>query len=211
LVFSASGSHSGFSFLKSVKRCEIIYNLVPQQNKGGIKAFIGIGKVFYQIGKRLEIINQADSNVDKLMEVASLGDPYKYDFTKYYKGDVLDLNFSGFMKSIDRFLKRQKKVPKEEVAASFQESITEILFEKIIKLAGIKKVKEIHIAGGISENKYLEKKLKDRIKKEKLPFILRYPAKKEYRLDNAAMIGSLAYYQKKYNIKFINFKPQITY
>jgi len=210
LIFSASGSHSDFSLLESIKRCEVIYDLVPQQNKGGIKTFIGIGKVFYQIGKRLEIITSADSSVDKLIKVASLGNPYKYDFTKYYKGNILDLNFSEFMKSIDKFLKRQKKVLKEDVAASFQESITEILANKIIKLAGIKKVKEIHIAGGISENKYLEKKLKDQIRKEKLSFILRYPIKKEYKLDNAAMIGCLAYYQQKHHIKFINFKPNIT-
>ena len=43
-----------------------------------------------------------------------------------------------------------------------------------------------------------------------MPFILRYPVKKEYRLDNAAMIGALGYYQDKYKIKFVNFKPNIT-
>jgi len=79
-----------------------------------------------------------------------------------------------------------------------------------MELAKIKKAKEIHIAGGISENKYLEKKLKGKIGKENFPFVLRYPIKKEYRLDNAAMIGALAYYQQKYKIKFANFWPQVT-
>jgi tRNA A37 threonylcarbamoyltransferase TsaD len=57
---------------------------------------------------------------------------------------------------------------------------------------------------------YLEKKLKEKIKKEDLSFALRYPVKKQYRLDNAAMIGCLAYYQKKYKVKFKNFEPNVT-
>jgi len=208
LVFSASGSHSDFSLLKNKKECEIIYDTVPKQDKGEIKVFLGIGKIFYQMGKRLGIITSADSDIKKLTKAASQGNPYKFNFIKYYKKPLLDLNFSDFMNSIDKFI---NKGSVNDIAASFQESINEILSDKIIKLAKIKKAKEIHIVGGISENKHLEKKLKERIKKEKLPFILRYPVKQEYRLDNAAMIGCLAYYKQKYKIKFINFSPKITH
>jgi len=218
LVFSASGSHSNFSLLKNKKECKIIYDTVPRQNKGKIKVFLGIGKIFYQMGKRLGIITPFDSSINKLIKTALQGDLQRFNFVKYYQGPLLDLNFSDFMNLIDIFLKKQEKKSAElspkiikDVAASFLESITEILANKIIKLAKIKKAKEIHIAGGISENKHLENKLKEKIKKEKLPFILRYPVKGEYRLDNAAMIGALAYYQQKYHIKFINFKPQITH
>lgn len=218
LVFSASGSHSNFSLLENIKKCEIIYDMVPKQNKGGIKTFIGIGKVFYQIGRRLGVITPVDSGVNKLTKVAFQGNPYKFNFVKYYHRSLLDLNFSNFMKLVDNFIKKEeKKLTKlsakfiRDISASFQESITKILVDKIIKLAKIKKAKEIHIVGGISENKYLKKKLKEKIRKEKLLFVLRYPVKKEYRLDNAAMIGVLGYYQQKYNIKFINFRPQITH
>ena len=217
LIFSASGSHSDFSLLRDIKRCEIIYDTVPRQNTGKVEIFIGIGKLFYRIGKRLGLITPDDSGVNKLIKAAFQGNPYKFNFIKYYQGPLLDLDFSNFMKSIDRFLKKEeKKSPRlsaqfiRDVAASFQESITEILADKIIKLSKIKKAKEIHMAGGISENKYLEKKLKGKIRKEKLSFVLRYPVKREYRLDNAAMIGALAYYQQKHNIKFVNFKPNIT-
>jgi N6-L-threonylcarbamoyladenine synthase len=213
LVFSASGSHSDFVLLNNKNECRVIYGAVPQKAKGEINVFIGIGKIFYQMGKDLGVITSADAGVSKLMEVAKKGDVRKFDFVKYYQRPVLDLNFSGFMDSINRFIKKKKQLsPKliNDIAASFQESITKILTDKIIKLAENKKVKEIHIAGGISENKYLENKLKQRIEKEKLPFVLRYPAKKQYRLDNAAMIGCLAHYQKKYKIKFKNFKPNIT-
>ncbi len=218
LVFSASGSHSGF-FLESEKECEVIYDAVPEQNKGGVKAFIGIGKIFLETGKKLGIIAPDDSNVNKLIKFASFGNPHRFDFTRYYSNSLLNFDFSDFTESRSQFIDEEKKKTGgrfsvgfiRNVAASFQESITEILSEKIIRLAGDKRAKEIHITGGISEDRYLEKKIKRKIKSGNFPFILRYPIKKEYRLDNAAMIGALAYYQQKYKIKFINFNPKITH
>jgi len=216
LVFSASGSHSDFSLLKNMKTCQTIFDTVPKQAKGEVKFFIGIGKIFYQVGKKLGVIPSTEAGVGKLIKASSQGNPNRFDFTKFYKGHLLNLNFFDFMESIDDFVKKEKRKTKssnqfiKDVAASFQESITRILIDKIIKLAQMKKAQEIHIAGGISENKYLENKLKQKIKKEKLDFILRYPTKKDYRLDNAAMIGALAYYQEKYKIKFKGFEANIT-
>jgi len=213
LVFSASGSHSDISLLKNISQYQNIYDTVPRKDEGDIKVFVGIGKIFYQLGKELGLIKTSDSGPKKLIEATGKGNPFKFDFTKYYHGKLLDLNFFDFMDSINKFVRKKKRLSSElinNIAASFQESITEILTNKILKLAEIKKAKEIHIAGGISENKYLENKLKQKIKKEKLDFVLRYPTKKDYRLDNAAMIGALAYYQEKYKIKFKGFEPNIT-
>ena len=215
LVFSASGSHSDFFLIKDINQSQSLCSNVAIKNFGGIQTFIGIGKIFRAIGKSLSLIRPIDktASIKKTINAMDKGDSFKYDFTKYYKGELLDLNFFSFLNSINKFIEKQTKKSikiTNDIAASFQESITKILAQKIFKLAQMKKVKEIHITGGISENKYLENKLKQEIKKQKLDFILRYPIKKEYRLDNAAMIGSLAYYQEKYKIKFKNFKPNIT-
>jgi tRNA A37 threonylcarbamoyltransferase TsaD len=77
-------------------------------------------------------------------------------------------------------------------------------------LARIKRAKEIHVAGGISENICLKVRLEKKIDEINNSFILRYPVKREYRLDNAAMIGCLGYFQQKYKIKFRYFTPNIT-
>jgi len=209
LVFSASGSHSGFSLLPDKKRCRVLFDEAPHQKKGEVQIFLGVGKVFYQMGKRLGLITPADPDIHKLIKAAKQGNPYRFDFSSCYQGPLLDLNFYDFMDSIDKFAKK-RKADVNDVAASFQESINQILKNKIMELARIKKAKEIHIVGGISENKDLKNKLKEEIKKERNSYVLRYPAKKQYRLDNAAMIGCLAYYQEKYKIKFKNFEPKIT-
>lgn len=222
LAFSSSGSHSNFSLLKTPKICEVIYDEVPQEVKGKVKTVIGIGKIFYQMGRELDIITPSDETIkgslNKLIKMMSQGNPHKFEFTDYYKGALFNFDFTDFMKKISKIIKQKKnrrgelnEKLKKDMAASFQESITEILTNKILKLAEIKKVNEIYITGGISENNYLKRKLERKIKQERLSLILRYPLKKEYRLDNAAMIGALAYYQQKYNIKFVNFKPNITY
>jgi len=220
LVFSASGSHSDFFLIKNIKSSESICSKVGIKDFGGVQTFIGIGKIFWFFSKSLGTFKPTDKKpsifMERTLRAMSQGNPFKYDFIPYYKGELLDLNFSEFLEKVDQFIRQQKKKrrlsPKNlnDIAASFQESITEILARKMFKLAQMKKAKEIHVAGGISENTYLEGKLKQKIKDEKLPFVLRYPTKKEYRLDNAAMIGALAYYQKKYKIKFKNFEPNIT-
>ena len=215
LVFSASGSHSDFFLIKDINQSQSLSRDVAIKDFGGVQTFIGVGKIFRALGKSLGLIrpNDKTASMERTIKAMNKGNAFKFGFTKYYKGELLNLNFFNYLESINKFIKQKRRLsPKlvNNIAASFQESITEILAQKIFKLAKMKKVKEIHIAGGISENKYLEKKLKQGIKKQKLPLILRYPAKKQYRLDNAAMIGCLAYYQKKYKIKFKNFKPNIT-
>jgi N6-L-threonylcarbamoyladenine synthase len=215
LVFSASGSHSGFYLITGLDECKVIYDRVPKETVGNTETFIGIGKLFDKIGRRLNITS-SESDIKKVLVIMSKGNSHKYDFVSGYSGGLFDFDFSELMLMVDKLIWRQERESKinprfiGDIAASFQESLCEILSRKIIEIAGIIRVREVHICGGISNNDYLRKKLKRKIAKEKLSFNLCYPLKKEYGLDNAAMIGALAHYQQKYKIKFVNFKPQIT-
>jgi len=215
LVFSASGSHSGFSLITGLNECKILYDRVPKETVGNTETFIGIGKLFDKISRSLNIVS-SESDIKKFVKIASKGNSHKFDFISGYRGGLFDFDFSELILMIDKLKWKQERKSKmnpkfiQDVAASFQESICAILTRKIFEVAEITKAKEIHINGGISNDEYLKKKLRKKIAKEKLDFVLRYPAKKEYRLDNAAMIGALAYYQQKYKIKFANFWPQVT-
>ncbi len=215
LAFSASGSHSGFSLITGFNECRIIYDRVPKETSGNAETFVGIGKFFDKIGRNLNIAS-SESDIKKLIKIMSKGNPYKFDFVSGYRGGLFDFDFSELMLMVDKLKWRQERKSKmsprfiQDVAASFEESICGILARKIFEVVEITGAKEIHINGGISENECLKKKLKEKITKEKLDFVLRYPVKREYGLDNAAMIGVLAYYQQKYKIKFANFRPQIT-
>ena len=85
-----------------------------------------------------------------------------------------------------------------DLCASIQYTIVEILLEKLEKAINKTGIKKIAIAGGVSANSYLRKKLEDLSKNKK--YTLSIP-KIEYCTDNAAMIAIAGLYKYK-NKKF---------
>ena len=72
--------------------------------------------------------------------------------------------------------------------------MTDELCDKVIRAALLSGLKKIVIAGGVGANSMLRAKLDERCKKEGIEIY--YPVLK-YCTDNAAMIGSAAYYYAK--------------
>ena len=83
-----------------------------------------------------------------------------------------------------------------DLCASIQYTIVEILLEKLEKAINKTGIKKIAIAGGVSANSYLRKKLEDLSKNKK--YTLSIP-KIEYCTDNAAMIAMAGYFKYKQN------------
>ena len=88
---------------------------------------------------------------------------------------------------------RQKNIDisKEDVAASFQQSVIEVLVEKAIMAAKENNTKTLALAGGVAANEGLRSLMFKRCGDEGIE--LKYPSK-VLCTDNAAMIGSVAYY-----------------
>ena len=83
------------------------------------------------------------------------------------------------------------------IHASIQESIVSILIEKIEKASELTNINNIVIAGGVSANSYLRKKLLELGEKNSYSNI--YIPKFEYCTDNAAMIAIAGKYKYLYN------------
>ena len=86
--------------------------------------------------------------MDELMKIMDEGDNKKFDFKRYYQGELLNLDFSGFLRKVFNFIDKHgalldgNKNYVKNLAASFQESLTEILSQKIMKMAAKKHVRE---------------------------------------------------------------------
>lgn len=217
LVFTASGSHSDFSHLSDKNSYQLIYNTIPTESGDGAQRFIGIGKLFYQFSSLLFPENKGKEAFTKLIGILAKGDKDKLGFRKFYEGAIFDLDFTIFMERIAEYIYAQKKSKqglssskKQEIALSWQATLVDILCEKIIYLAHMLGVKEVHIAGGISVNTYFKQVLRQRLQDEIPGVYLRLPVKKSYSFDNAAMIGILAYWQSKLNINLSSYKPIVT-
>ncbi len=130
--------------------------------------------------------------IDRL---AKEGNPDAFKFNKP-KLENYDYSFSGIKTSVLYFIQKEvRKNPdfiKEnlnDLCASVQKCIIEILMNKLEKAAKDLNVNEVAIAGGVSANSALRKAMEDN--KEKLGWNIYIP-KFEYTTDNAAMIAMVA-------------------
>lgn len=153
------------------------------------------GEAFDKSAKILGLQYPGGPLIDKY---AKEGNPTAFKFTKPRVKD-LEFSFSGLKSNILQLIQREQKKEVdfiknnlEDLCASIQNTIIEILLEKVgnaVKETGIKR---IAIAGGVSANSGLRTALKDREKSHNWKV---YIPKFEYCTDNAAMIAIVGYHK----------------
>ena len=173
----ASGGHTQIINVTSFTEYEIIGTTLDD----------ACGEAFDKIGRLLGLPYPGGPNLEKL---ATNGNPSAFSLPEG-KVNPYDFSFSGLKTAV---LRLTQKLPENynraDLAASFQENVTNTLVKKILNAAKEKDAKKIVIAGGVSANKTLRKKLLD---KSDLPV---YMPDLKYCTDNAAMIASAGYLLK---------------
>jgi N6-L-threonylcarbamoyladenine synthase len=101
----------------------------------------------------------------------------------------------GRAKGDEKRAQLRSDISVNDVAASFQEAVTDILVEKTARAAKEHGVTEIFMAGGVSANQMLRQKMR---KETELP--VRYPPL-NLCTDNAAMIAAAAYYRYELGLR----------
>ncbi|MBE6286759.1 MAG: tRNA (adenosine(37)-N6)-threonylcarbamoyltransferase complex transferase subunit TsaD [Mediterranea massiliensis] len=137
--------------------------------------------------------------IDRL---ARQGNPKAYTFSKPHIPG-LDYSFSGlktsFLYSLRDWTKEEPNFienHKEDLAASLEATIVEILMDKLRKAAKQYKIKEIALAGGVSANTGLRNAFHDHARR--LGWKVYIP-KFGYTTDNAAMIAMTGYFKYQDN------------
>ncbi len=182
ICLTVSGGHTLIVLVRDYFDMEIIGKTIDD----------AAGEAFDKTGKILNLDYPAGPIIDKL---AKEGNPDAFKFNKPNM-EGYDYSFSGLKTSILYFI--QKEVKKNEnfiqenlndLCASVQKTVIDILMKKVEKAAVDFDIKEIAIAGGVSANSALRKAMQDR--KETLGWSIYIP-KFEYTTDNAAMIAMVA-------------------
>lgn len=129
------------------------------------------------------------------------GNSRAIDFTRaLINEDTYDFSFSGLKTAVINYVhnKKQKneKINIADIAASFQETVIDMLISKVMKAVNNYKTKSVMLSGGVAANKALRERLQKELQNIALP--LYYPDNKLC-TDNAAMIASVAYYKYKKN------------
>lgn len=153
------------------------------------------GEAFDKAAKIMGLAYPGGPLIDKF---AQLGDSNKFKFSKP-KMPAFDYSFSGLKTGILYFLQKETKANpnfiqenRNDLCASIQKTIIEILFEKLdlaVKATGINR---IAIAGGVSANSELRSTLQ---KREDSHAWKTFIPKFEFCTDNGAMIAISGYYK----------------
>lgn len=183
LCLTISGGHTQIVKITSYFTMEVIGETLDD----------AVGEAFDKSAKILGLPYPGGPFVDKY---AKLGNPDAFQFSKPKMAD-LNFSFSGLKTGILYFI--QKKVKENptfieenlnDICASIQRTIVEILFDKLEKAVELTGIKHIAIAGGVSANSEIRATLK--ATEEKFGWKTYIP-KFEYTTDNAGMIAIVGY------------------
>ena len=184
-----SGGHTQIVFVKNYFDMEIIGETLDD----------AIGETFDKCGKMLGLPYPAGPHIDKHSKI---GNPNKFKFTKPRVGG-LNYSFSGLKTGFMRYIQKEKNnnnnfIPTEleNLCASLQLTIVEILYEKIILAIKQTGINRVVFGGGVSCNSGIIEKFKQN---ENIENYKSYFPKFEYTTDNAAMIAMVGYLKYKNN------------
>lgn len=130
-------------------------------------------------------------------ECAKSGNEKAIDFPRaMLEKDSYDFSFSGLKTAVLNYLnsKKQKneEISKEDVCASFQKAVFDVLISKTKRLMQEKNLDKLVVAGGVSANNTLKKEIEKMAKENNYKT---YFPKKILCTDNAAMIASSGYFE----------------
>ncbi|MEK7146338.1 MAG: tRNA (adenosine(37)-N6)-threonylcarbamoyltransferase complex transferase subunit TsaD, partial [Patescibacteria group bacterium] len=129
---------------------------------------------------------------------AKEGNPHAVEFPRSFP-EGYNFSFSGLKTAVLYHVQDNKDQLSNEkfvadVAASFQEAVTDILVKKLMKAVNEFQPKEVHLVGGVSANRFLRGRIEEALSTVAKAPTFRIPAKMSYCTDNAAMIGAAAYF-----------------
>ena len=183
LALVVSGGHTALLVVKNYNEFEL---LGQTRDDAAGEAFDKVARVMglqYPGGPEVELL-------------ASTGNKNAIEFPRALLGKSYDFSFSGLKSSVINYLHNEKQGNREvnyqDVAASFQEAIIDVLVKKSIHALKETGLKEIVLAGGVSANKVLQERLAKDVEKVGARLIHPTPV---LCTDNAVMIACRGYYQ----------------
>ena len=151
------------------------------------------GEAYDKVARALGLGYPGGPKIDKL---AKEGNPKAIVFPRAnFHEETLDFSFSGVKSAVLNYLNKCKmqeiEVNKADVAASFQHAVIDVLKENVLLTCKKRNVKTIAIAGGVASNSSLRETLIKEASKRGIEVLFPAPI---LCTDNAAMIGSAAYF-----------------
>lgn len=180
----ASGGHSHIVYAKDYMEYEIM----------GMTRDDAAGEAFDKIARVLGLGYPGGPKIDAL---AKEGNPHAVEFPRVKMGEnSLDFSFSGVKTAVINHVhnleQKGEEFNKADIAASFQNAVTDDLVSHTLEGAKRKNSDTVVIAGGVASNSALREKMTTEA--EKVGIKVLYPSP-VLCTDNAAMIAAAGYFE----------------
>ena len=179
-----SGGHTHLVIVKDYGKYEIV----------GRTRDDAAGEAFDKVARAIGLGYPGGPKIDR---VSKEGNPDAIAFPRAKVADsAYDFSFSGLKSAVLNYLNgcKMKNIPivQADVAASFQKAVVDVLVDHAMHAVEEYGFKKFAIAGGVASNSALRAAMEEACRKRGVAF---YHPSPVFCTDNAAMIGSAAYYE----------------
>lgn len=184
LCLIVSGGHTHLVIVKDYGEFEIL----------GRTRDDAAGEAFDKVARAVGLGYPGGPKIDL---AAKEGNPHAIKFPRAkVEGNIYDFSFSGLKSAVLNHINHANMMGEEisvaDLAASFQSAVVDVLVSHTVDAAKEYGFKKIAIAGGVASNSALRKEMGLACEKAGIAFYYPSPI---YCTDNAAMIGTAAYYE----------------
>ncbi|NDO46736.1 tRNA (adenosine(37)-N6)-threonylcarbamoyltransferase complex transferase subunit TsaD [Clostridium sp. MD294] len=185
-----SGGHTHIVFVPEYGKYEIM----------GKTRDDAVGEAYDKVARAIGMGYPGGPKID---EAAKKGNSQAIDFPRVFlEENSYDFSFSGLKSAVLNYINKAnmtgEKIVSEDVAASFQAAVIDVLVQKTLKAVKQKGVYTIALAGGVASNSALRQTMKQECDKKGYTLHIPEPI---YCTDNAAMIGCAAYYEYQKGVR----------
>lgn len=188
LILTVSGGHNELVLLKDHYQFEVIGETLDD----------AAGEAFDKVAR---LLNLGFPGGPAIAKAAEKGNPKAINFPRPMldKDNRFNFSFSGLKTAARTKIIAEGDIGQcrlrddmvNDISASFQTAVIDVLSDKLINAAEEFEVKEVHLAGGVSANQLLRKVTAEKLG-DRIPLV--YPKNLIYCTDNAAMIAGAAYF-----------------
>ncbi len=195
IALIVSGGHTSLFLVREIGNYQLIGQTLDD----------AAGEAFDKVAKLLKLGYPGGPVIEKLSKLGRAG---AFDLPRpMINHDNYDFSFSG-LKTAVLYLHRSGRIPRNKIndlCASFQQAVTDVLISKTIKAAIEYRASSVLLTGGVSANKFLRHNLNRAIKRntEADFFVPHF----RHSTDNATMIAVAGYYNKPQSWQLIKADP----
>ncbi len=178
-----SGGHTELVIFKGYGRYEIL----------GRTRDDAAGEAFDKVANLLGLPFPGGPSID---HAARCGNPSAIAFPRAWIPGTNDFSFSGIKTAVANYLHNaRKRASINDIAASFQDAVVDVLVEKTLDAAKSHGLKSIVVGGGVAANSRLRQAFKQAARANHARV---YLPDLSFCTDNAAMIAAAGYYKLKH-------------